>query len=346
MDPPNSSSEDFSSLVNPYWRHMRPPDRQTFSDLALEAPLPLRSSSDDSTSFSSIERAFELAWPSLHLVAVEGASTTMRLSKRRWAALIFVSAGEINNHYTNISFCCSAGDCLFVPEIPTLWESSSYSIVCLMFDQKELTRQLKMTSSQYLDWPAAGEWDFSKPACRKSSDGDLEACLLTTLQHLLQATSELEMRQPISLTHLVITNQLTLLTGLLASANLNTPLVTARKEPKEGGVEEVLEELTDYMLTRLSEPLNLSILERYSHYSKRSLQYACRRRFGCTITQWIRSQRLDQAYQALKAGIPGQTVSSIAHACGYRSVSLFSIEFQNRFHIKPSVFLRQHKGSD
>ncbi|MFN5464496.1 MAG: helix-turn-helix transcriptional regulator [Cyanobacteriota bacterium] len=170
--------------------------------------------------------------------------------------------------------------------------------------------------------------------------------MLTTLQHLLHVTSEIEMRQPILLTRLGISNQLTLLTALLASPNLNTPLVTEQKEPKEGGVEEVIDELTDYMLTHLSEPLSLSVLEKHSHYSRRSLQYAFRDKYGCTITQWIRSQRLDHAYQALKAGTPGQTVSSIAHACGYRSVSLFSIEFQNRFHIKPSVMLREHKLSD
>jgi AraC-like DNA-binding protein len=38
-----------------------------------------------------------------------------------------------------------------------------------------------------------------------------------------------------------------------------------------------------------------------------------------------------------------ESVSSIAHACGYRSSSLFSIEFQNRFHVKPSVLLREHQ---
>jgi AraC-like DNA-binding protein len=325
---------------------MRSLDKQQLSDIAFEAPLPLSSSANHPAPFSSIERVYESAWPSLHLVALEGASTTTRLSRRRWISLIFVAAGEIILHQPNVSFCCSEGNCLFVPETPALWESSPYSVVCLMFDPRELTAQLKMMSSQNLDWLAAGEWDFSKPSCRKASDGEVEACLLTTLQHLLHVTSEIEMRQPILLTRLGISNQLTLLTALLASPNLNTPLVTEQKEPKEGGVEEVIDELTDYMLTHLSEPLSLSVLEKHSHYSRRSLQYAFRDKYGCTITQWIRSQRLDHAYQALKAGTPGQTVSSIAHACGYRSVSLFSIEFQNRFHIKPSVMLREHKLSD
>jgi AraC-like DNA-binding protein len=38
-------------------------------------------------------------------------------------------------------------------------------------------------------------------------------------------------------------------------------------------------------------------------------------------------------------------VTRIARACGYRSLSLFSIEFQHRFHIKPSVMLRSTRES-
>jgi AraC-like DNA-binding protein len=37
-------------------------------------------------------------------------------------------------------------------------------------------------------------------------------------------------------------------------------------------------------------------------------------------------------------------VTRIALACGYRSLSLFSIEFQQRFHVKPSVLLRRTRS--
>jgi AraC-like DNA-binding protein len=52
---------------------------------------------------------------------------------------------------------------------------------------------------------------------------------------------------------------------------------------------------------------------------------------------------LDLAFQKLKTARLGDSVASIARSCGYRSFSLFSIEFQNRFHIKPSVMLRKHQ---
>jgi len=316
------------------------------STVAFQAPLPLSAAMDDPDPLACFSGVFHRAWPTLQVVALEGGSTTTHLPSRRWISLIFVVAGEVCLQLSDGQFRCSAGGCLFVPEAPARWESSAYSVVCLMFAPQQLTAMLKLMRTQELEWCASHKWDFSNPACRQPSDGDVEACLLTTLQHLLHVTSELSLRQPILLTRLGISDQLSLLTALLACPSLNTPLLAQPEDPKGGGVDEALEELTTYMMAHLSEHLNLSVLERHSHYSRRSLQYAFRHRFGCTITQWVRSQRLDRAYQGLIKAEPGATVSSVAQACGYRSVSLFGIEFQNRFHIKPSVLLRQHQRKD
>jgi len=343
---PAEASGGSFELVNPFQRLMGLNPMQPLSPVAFQAPLPLCAAMDDPDPLASFSGVFHRAWPTLQVVALEGASTTTRLPGRRWISLIFVAAGHVCLHLSDGQFRCSAGGCLFVPEAPAMWESSAYSVVCLMFALQQLTAMLKLMRTQELEWCATHKWDFSNPTCRKPSDGDVEACLLATLQHLLHVTSELSLRQPILLTRLGISDQLSLLTALLACPSLNTPLLAQPEDPKGGGVDEALEELTTYMLAHLSEPLNLSVLEKYSHYSRRSLQYAFRHRFGCTITQWVRSQRLDRAYQLLIKAVPGELVSSVAHACGYRSVSLFGIEFQNRFHIKPSVLLRQHQHKD
>lgn len=34
-------------------------------------------------------------------------------------------------------------------------------------------------------------------------------------------------------------------------------------------------------------------------------------------------------------------MTSIALACGYRSLNLFTVDFQQRFHVKPSELLRE-----
>ncbi|MFM7512600.1 MAG: helix-turn-helix domain-containing protein, partial [Cyanobium sp.] len=62
------------------------------------------------------------------------------------------------------------------------------------------------------------------------------------------------------------------------------------------------DELLDTMRANLDQPLRLSDLERMSHYSKRALQYAFRKKLGCTPNQWIRQQRLEKAMRQLEQG--------------------------------------------
>lgn len=322
------------------------PEEIPASSEAFEAPLPLSSARGSPDLLASFPRVFHFAWPCLHVVALEGAATTAQLARRRWISLLFVVAGAVRIHQQNSSLSCSAGDCIFLPGSSALWQSSDYNVVCLMFSPEQLTEGLKMVRHYDLDWRFSDDWNFSKPVCRKASDGSAEASLLSTLRHLLNVTSELAFTHPVLFTRLGISSQLCLLTALFASPILTQSLVCDANKSKHGGVSEAIEELTDYMINNLSEPLNLTILEKYSHYSRRSLQYAFRQKFGCTITQWIRSQRLDQACNRLREGNTNDTVTSIANACGYRSVSLFSIEFQKRFHIKPSVLLRENQHKD
>jgi AraC-like DNA-binding protein len=87
------------------------------------------------------------------------------------------------------------------------------------------------------------------------------------------------------------------------------------------------------------------MLEQRSHYSRRALQYAFRKRLGCTATQWIRRERLELARRDLQHPSPADSVAVIALRCGYRSLSLFSVEFQQRFHVKPSQLLREARAS-
>ena len=78
-------------------------------------------------------------------------------------------------------------------------------------------------------------------------------------------------------------------------------------------------------------------------YSRRALQYAFAVRMGCTATKWIKMQRLDRARQRLERPKPNDTVGNIARECGYRSLGLFSVDFQQRFHVKPSQLLRESR---
>ncbi len=130
---------------------------------------------------------------------------------------------------------------------------------------------------------------------------------------------------------------------LLPELRLESPLDRLTQKAKQG--RDAFDELIDFIKGNLSMPLNLTMLESQSHYSRRSLQYAFQERLGCTPIQWIRKQRLDLARQHLQNPAPGDTVASIATLYGYRSLSLFSVDFQQRFHVKPSQLLRESRSS-
>ena len=101
------------------------------------------------------------------------------------------------------------------------------------------------------------------------------------------------------------------------------------------------EALIDWIEANCHRPLSLSDLESQSHYSRRSLQYAFRQRFGCGPMQYIRRQRLTLAKQRLLAPLPGTTVTSVAQECGYLSVASFRRDYQQRFGEPPSGALRR-----
>ncbi len=101
--------------------------------------------------------------------------------------------------------------------------------------------------------------------------------------------------------------------------------------------------LVQWLLANLQEPLSLSDIEQRSCYSRRSLQYTFRQRYGCGPTQWLRRQRLERAMTILDQSRPGLTVSQLAQDCGYLSQAAFSRDFLRRFGQRPSEVLRQQR---
>ncbi len=103
--------------------------------------------------------------------------------------------------------------------------------------------------------------------------------------------------------------------------------------------------LVQWMVANLQQPIRLSAIERRSRYSRRSLQYAFRQRYGCGPTQWLRRQRLVRALTILGEPSPGLTIGQVAQNCGYISQSAFRRDFLRRFGQKPSEVLG-HSASD
>ncbi|MFM1811737.1 MAG: hypothetical protein RLZZ336_675 [Cyanobacteriota bacterium] len=193
----------------------------------------------------------------------------------------------------------------------------------------------------------AGEWLLVPPQPLQWQSTSFNALCLMAPQHALEAMGPLVLQR-------LSASQGTVRASLLHLLRLMAVLAVSDGSDGGGGepllrphasARDALDDLISYIKDNLDQPLNLTVLQNRSHYSRRALQYAFRERLGCTATQWIRSQRLDLARSRLLAAAPGDTVSSIAQACGYHAMGLFSIDFQQRFHVKPSVLLREARGT-
>jgi AraC-like DNA-binding protein len=224
------------------------------------------------------------------------------------------------------------------------WLGGLYSVVFFYLDPQRLLH----TATVMGGGPAAAlveKLPLHRCACWSLPLDPIQVCLQAMLRESIEKVDQLLDVSPALLDRLQLDDYIyRLLVAMLAPELCQDgPYGRLRQRERQG--RDAFDELIDYIKANLDQPLNLTLLEARSHYSRRTLQYAFRERLGCTATQWIRSQRLDLARQLLEHPRSGDTVASIAMAAGYRSLSLFSVDFQQRFHLKPSDLLREARTS-
>jgi len=243
-----------------------------------------------------------------------------------------------------------SGDCIIVSGQNTnhnqsiTWIGNHYSIVAFRLDRQRLLQTVKRmgvgTAAAMADsLPLDHVVHLSPSASRE------QIVLHTMMREAIEKANQLLNINPILLEKLQIDDQIYRILAVILVPDLaeESPFDRVRLRERQG--RDAFDDLLDYIKINLDQPLNLTLLESRSHYSRRALQYAFRERLGCTATQWIRSQRLDLARKLLEHPRPEDTVASIAMASGYRSLSLFSVDFQQRFHLKPSDLLREARSS-
>jgi AraC-like DNA-binding protein len=308
---------------------------------AIEAPLPLWEGSKPSPGEET--RIFECEVGDLTIIAASGSGRRRALMARPWISVIYVVWGEILIAQSGRQVCAKASGCVLIPQSPAMWQSEAFSVVCIML------RPQRMAALMHIDVPGADRVQGSRSACLAAYDvsrerGRLDHALLDLLAVNLRVVAALQSDDRQLIKRLALADQLARVIAAMASM---TPADENLQDPQQrfspAGMQDTLDDLIAFIQANLDQPLNLAVLEHRTHYSRRALQYAFRKRLGCTASQWIRSQRLDLAYQYLQHAEATDSVSSIALRCGYRSVSLFSIDFQQRFHIKPSHLLRHSR---
>jgi AraC-like DNA-binding protein len=125
---------------------------------------------------------------------------------------------------------------------------------------------------------------------------------------------------------------------------LQTLALLVLLDPQGGGGREAgaaredrIEALIAHIEANLHRPLSLQELSERSGSSRRTLQYAFQRRFGCGPMQWVRQRRLEAARQALQGASPTEPVRTIARRCGYVNLSSFSRDIHKTFGRTPSA---------
>jgi transcriptional regulator GlxA family with amidase domain len=223
-------------------------------------------------------------------------------------------------------------------------ESSSSSSLVMLHLERDRLQRIAMAMAEQRSLPQSWRERLEPRGPWQPDDSSASQALLSSLREVLAMASQLSEQSEALLERLELDLLIYRLLAALVVPELreSDSLGRLRSRRREGG--DRFEELITYLEEHLHEPLSLHQLEARSHYSRRALQYAFLEKLGCSPTQWIRSMRLERARRWLQQPQPGETVTRIAQACGYRSLNLFSMDFQQRFHVKPSELLRESLG--
>jgi AraC-like DNA-binding protein len=254
--------------------------------------------------------------------------------------------GEIGLHQGGQLWSCRMGDCVVLPGGAVRWSGGPASLVVFVLQPHRLMRCA--TAMAGLEDPLL-HWTRQLQQGRgwRSVSNGRRSTLQQGVRQVLHWSTDLADISSALVDRLSVDELIHGLVAALLFEDLRREGPVERLQQRERTGRDGFDELLVYIRQHLDQPLNLTALERRSFYSRRALQYAFRDRLGCTATQWIRMQRLDLAHRLLQNPLPDQTVADVARTCGYRSPSLFSVEFRQRFLVRPSELLRdarQHQN--
>lgn len=112
-----------------------------------------------------------------------------------------------------------------------------------------------------------------------------------------------------------------LLVSCASGANLGRP----RSRSRDHAISRVIEFLEQHGATQPG----LSDLCQIAHVSERTLQYAFRERYGLSPNQFVRHWQLNKARRVIRSTMRnGQTLASVAAACGFLDPSVFAKHYR------------------
>jgi len=259
----------------------------------------------------------------------------MVFSERQEHIVLLGYGGEQRLRQGSTTWPCGKGGCVFMAIAACTMESTLSSAVAFALTRDRLL-ETAMAMGGYQQKPKGWEENVTQAHGWCPPGNPVANSLLTALKQTIAMAGQLSGYGRGLLDRLQFDDQIYRLMVAMLLLEIRQDKTLDRLLHRQRQGRDSFDELIDYIRQTLGEPLTLSDLESRSHYSRRALQYAFAERMGCTATKWIKMQRLDRARQRLERPNLNDTVGSIARECGYRSLGLFSVDFQQRFHVKPS----------
>ncbi len=96
------------------------------------------------------------------------------------------------------------------------------------------------------------------------------------------------------------------------------------------------DKVRDYIMENLQKDLTIELIAKETGASKRSIQRNFKDRFGLTVFDFIRRQRLEKARQAIEQ--EGYSVSQAAFIAGYNNPSSFTNAFKRLYGTPPKIW--------
>ena len=333
-----------AGLVNPFRDRLLLIDDIDRSAKLISTVVPLRQLEAATASGPWWHYGFHASLGGLDLGAVILPPCHFQTEEHDGLTVVLGYGGEQSVRQDSHDWSCQADDCLILNGASYSCDTTAVSALLIhLRPERLLSTAMAMGGLQH--GPAAWKDLMQQSQCRRLSADRDGPPLQALLRQEISLVNQLVDASPGLIERLQVDERIYRLMAAMILPDLlqDSPLDRLNQKDRQG--RDTFDELIDYIKLNLAQPLNLTMLESYSHYSRRALQYAFKERLGCTATQWIRNQRLDQARRYLQSPSPGDSVAQIATQCGYRSLSLFSVDFQQRFHVKPSQLLREARAT-
>lgn len=284
-----------------------------------------------------------LNFGALHLAAWLGSPLLLETHGHEGHCVLLQHGGRAEWRQGSACLALNPGEGLIGPGHPwsLMTTSLSSSSSCFLADPHRLLRTARAMGGAH--WQPAGPSEsFLHQPLPLPDQRDLAGRgLLEALSRLLPFISAIAHQGEGLVQSLNLEEQIYRLLAALVFADLRDgeqPLAALADRKR---TDACIDDLVDFIRLNLHRRLCLSDLECRSMYSRRALHYAFRARFDCSPMQWVRQQRLAMALDRLQNPMQGESVLGVATACGYRSLSQFSVDFQRAYQRKPSEVLRR-----